>query len=186
MSDTQSFWGGTKLKVSKLEAAVRQLDMAITLWFNDEDIIAVHTLAAAAHQVIHDINNKRGGRDLIYDSLLIKDEYRKEWVRLIKAPMNFFKHADTDPDPSSIIEVHSATSMLYFFFSILGLKQLGVDTHTSAQVAFMRWIEVHHPSWVKPEHRLENRIPVERLNALRDVAKRDFLQAFTSLWQEVG
>ena len=29
---------------------------------------------------------------------MIKDEYRKQWIKVIKKPMNFFKHADNDPE----------------------------------------------------------------------------------------
>ena len=68
----------TKIRISNLDSARRQLDCAIELWFAEKDIVSVHTLVAAAHQIIHDINRRRGGRDLIFDSLVIKDEYRSE------------------------------------------------------------------------------------------------------------
>jgi transcriptional regulator with XRE-family HTH domain len=45
-----------KLKVSKLDAARRQLECAIELWFLEKDEVSVHTLAGAAYQIIHDIN----------------------------------------------------------------------------------------------------------------------------------
>ena len=85
-------------RIGKLEAAHRQLSTAIELWFNNGDIVSIHTLACAAHQIIHDLNSKQGGRDLIYDSIIIKDEYRNEACRLLREHMNFFKHADDDPD----------------------------------------------------------------------------------------
>jgi len=39
-------------KVSKIEAAERQLKAAIRLFFDETDMIVVHTLAAAATQVV--------------------------------------------------------------------------------------------------------------------------------------
>ena len=36
-----------KLHVTKLDAARRQLETAITLWFHDGDPVSIHTLAAA-------------------------------------------------------------------------------------------------------------------------------------------
>ena len=38
----------TKSEIDKFEAAQRQLDCAIRLWFVDEDSLAIHTLAYAA------------------------------------------------------------------------------------------------------------------------------------------
>ena len=52
------------IRVSKLDAARRQLDCAIELWFADKDAVSTHGLAAAAHQIIHDTNRKKGGPDL--------------------------------------------------------------------------------------------------------------------------
>ena len=60
-----SYWNQTmaknepeKIRVSKLDAARRQLDCAIELWFAGKDEVSIHTLAAAAHQIISDINKK--------------------------------------------------------------------------------------------------------------------------------
>ena len=38
-----------KLAITKLDAARRQLETAITLWFHDADPVSVHTLVMAAH-----------------------------------------------------------------------------------------------------------------------------------------
>ena len=68
-----------KLRISKIDAARRQLDCAIELWFFDKDEISIHTLAAAAYQIIHDLKVHKGiVRDLLYDSAMIKDEYRND------------------------------------------------------------------------------------------------------------
>ena len=66
-----------KIRVTKLDAALRQLNTAITLWFRDGDEVAIHTLAAASHQIVYDIVRKKNGPDLLYDSIIFKDEYRK-------------------------------------------------------------------------------------------------------------
>lgn len=69
-----------KVTLEKLEVAWRQIDTAITLWFNDGDPVSIRTLACSAYQIVHDVNQKAGWRDLLYDSLVIKDEYRREWI----------------------------------------------------------------------------------------------------------
>lgn len=68
-----------KLKISKLDAAKRQLETAIRLYFNEADPISIHTLAGAAHTILSDINKKYGGRPMLDSDYLIKDEYKKEF-----------------------------------------------------------------------------------------------------------
>ena len=53
-----------ELTVTKLDAAKRQLETAIRLWFHDAHPVSIDTLAAAALQVLVDINTKRGGEPM--------------------------------------------------------------------------------------------------------------------------
>ena len=73
--------------VTKIEAARRQLRSAIELWFADADPVSIHTLSAASYQIIHDLNRKNNGSDLLLDTIVIKDEYRREFVNEIRAPL---------------------------------------------------------------------------------------------------
>ena len=90
--------------VKKLEAAKRQLHTAITLWFADTDAVSVHTLACAAYQIVHDINDQKKGDELLLDSSVIRNEFRKEYLDEMRKAMRFFKHADRDPDPNGTVE----------------------------------------------------------------------------------
>ena len=49
------------MQLSKLEAARRQLETAIKLYFEYGDEVSIHALAAAAYSLIRDINEHRGG-----------------------------------------------------------------------------------------------------------------------------
>jgi hypothetical protein len=66
----------TTIIITKLDAARRHLATAIRLWFQNEDVVSIHTLAFAAYEVIHVISKKRNQyrRDLLFDSDWIKDE----------------------------------------------------------------------------------------------------------------
>ena len=108
--------------VKKLEAAKRQLHTAITLWFADGDFVAVHTLACAAHQIVHDIKEKNKGAELLLDSCVIRDEFRKEYLAEMRKAMRFFKHADRDPDPNGTVEFSPAITDLFILFTIIGLE----------------------------------------------------------------
>jgi len=84
------------IKVTKLDAARRQLRTAIELWFAGGDPVSIHALAYAAHEIIHRLFRQKGLSDLFFDSSLIKPEYSKEFSLVIKDSANFFKHAKRD------------------------------------------------------------------------------------------
>jgi hypothetical protein len=76
--DTAAVSVTSLITVSKLDAAHRQLRTAIRLWFMDGDPIAIHTLACAAHDIIHTLFKRKGLKGLIFDSEIIKEEERKD------------------------------------------------------------------------------------------------------------
>lgn len=84
--------------VTKLEAAERQLRAAIRLFFERKDIIAVHTLAAAALDIFRQVGRPRGFKSL-YDRAGERNrpEKRREVLNLFREAQNFFKHAGKDP-----------------------------------------------------------------------------------------
>jgi hypothetical protein len=55
-----------KLLITKLGAAERQLCAAIRLVFADEDVLAIHTVAAAAYRLLRDIEESRGQHGFLY------------------------------------------------------------------------------------------------------------------------
>jgi len=86
--------------VSKLDAAKRQLEMAIRLFLNNEDVVSTHTLVAAAHEILRNLCGKQGKGSYLKDTMLkmIKPEKRDEFWHMMNDPENFFKHADRDPE----------------------------------------------------------------------------------------
>jgi hypothetical protein len=65
--------------------ARRQLRTAIRLWFDDGDPVSIHTLAAAAYEILHTLARRKGAEDLLFDAHLIKDEYRSIWVKALRS-----------------------------------------------------------------------------------------------------
>lgn len=89
------------VKVSKLEVARDQLDAAIEVFFSSDNAVAVHTLTAAAYNVLRDIA-KRDGSDFPFIKTgfiaTLKESEKNKVIAFLNAPENFFKHADRDPD----------------------------------------------------------------------------------------
>ncbi len=158
---SKRYWS-EKVQVSKLEAARRQLDCAIQLWFLDGDEVSIHTLAVAAHQIIHDIKQRKGvSAELLYDYGRVKKEYRKEWQRVLKQHANFFKHADNDP--KATIEFSPFGNLMFLVFSIMGLGMIGEPTSRQMNVLVL-WLSINKADLISPrvfKKRLTQRSGIE-------------------------
>ena len=86
------------VKITKLNAAKRQLESAILLYFNDGDPVSIHTLSAAAYNIVRDINSSRTGEMMAKDLWkFLSTDLAKEFKQHINKAEKFFKHADKDP-----------------------------------------------------------------------------------------
>lgn len=165
------------IRVSKLSAAHRQLKTAITLWGNEHDPIAAHTLAVAAYEVFHYVSKKRdpNRRDLLFDTDWIKDEYRADWIALIKRSANFFKHADRDPE--AILDFDPAMNEWYILYAI-SARQLCGETQSQEESDFMWWFSINRSQFLTDAGRemLANRIPTDVIEHGRRLTKKQFFE----------
>jgi hypothetical protein len=164
-----------KFTVSKLDAAKRQLDCAIRLWFLDGDPVSIHTLVGAAYQIIHDINKKKGGKDILFDADVIKDEHRKEVRDWMRKDFMFFKHADNDMD--GVTEFVPLASLMFMMVAIQNLRTLG-ERQTDHQLAFSIYMAITKPQWINEEYRrvFVSRLPIEHLADVRRMEKHEYLE----------
>ncbi len=164
-----------KVTVSKLDAAIRQLDHAIQLWFADGDPVVANTLACAAYQVIEDLNQQRGNKDFHLKETVAKivfPQYVEDVMALLKKPMTFSKHANRDPN--AILEFSSETTDLFIVLSNNGMARLG-ERFGRFQMAFQGWLLLHKPHWFNPEL-IKQYVPVQLASDLRKVSKAEFLK----------
>lgn len=139
--------------------------------------MAQRALACSAYQIIHDINKQIGWRDLIYDSLVIKDEYQKEYATKLKAPYNFFKHADKDHE--STIEFDPELTNLFIMFSCLGLELLNVPSN-SIRNTYVIYFSLLKPQFLTAKRKMELNQQMsqsQREDILR-LPKRMFFETF--------
>ena len=88
-----------EFKVSKLEAAKRQLETVIRLYFSNGDPVSIHTLTAAAYNILHDVTKQKGAEPMVIKGQMLdyaKPEYRQMIKGKVSEAENFFKHADRD------------------------------------------------------------------------------------------
>jgi hypothetical protein len=85
------------LTIRRLDAAKRQLETAMSLYFGHGDPISIHALACAAYDIIDGVNQHRGGKEM-----WVKRRYTQSPGRPTRGDLNevqnFLKHADRDPE----------------------------------------------------------------------------------------
>lgn len=174
-------------KIKKVDAARRQLDTAINLWFHKDDPVSIHTLACSAHQILHDINQHRKGPELIFDSIVIKDAFRFLAKSYLKKHYNFFKHAEKDPDPEGTIDFNPSVTEGFIMFANLGLEYLGIKPN-SIRSAFIIYQCLHKPNLFteKGRHYILDNIPPDQLADILNLDRCQFLESYVSLQKSAG
>jgi hypothetical protein len=151
-------------KISKEEAAKRQLDTAIDLFFEGGDALSAHTLAFAAFKVLLNLYPHRGNDDFgeQIDNLIAEGV---GWQRFSEVA-NFLKHADRDPegvledfDSEMVLPVIGLATLLYRRLS---------GNFSRKMEAFDFWIETLAADELKIEDSDENE---ERLRMESDMRR---------------
>lgn len=130
--------------ITKLDAGRRNLGTAIRLFFERDDPIAIHTLAAAAQSVIRDVARARGleHTSILHDHPGIPSDLRKEWLNKLNAPRNFFKHANNDLEGSLKFDEGENTVLL--LDAVLILPEVSTKPLSEASV-FAGWFVTKNP-----------------------------------------
>ena len=133
-------------RVTKLDAAGRQLRVAIRLFFQREDMVAVHTLAAAAQEVLRRIGRARGIKSIFLDEgyidQVVRPEMRQEYRRLLTETQNFLKHAGRDPD--GVLDFYPDATRFHLFDAAQMYCQLDPGGHREA-AGFLCWYCMKYP-----------------------------------------
>ena len=134
-----------KLPVTKIDAAIRQLETAITLWFFDGDPVSTCTLAFAAYEIITSLNDGFKGTPTMLTGRGIKEEYKELIVSLFRAAPNFFKHAGKDPYETHFFADKGMVAVLAD--AVLTYNQWNVGKRPIFEV-FLTWLWLSHPGFL--------------------------------------
>lgn len=174
--------------ISKLEAARRQLETAISLYFDNRDSLSVHTLAYASFRVLFDIYpTMRSDGAIAKIEELIRPVGGKRFSEIA----NFLKHADRDP--AELLEHHDAEGVVGTIGLSCCLYRRIAGQLTPIMRGFDCWTQAIHPEafdWsanVDPETlELEN----EAIRTIRSMPIEDRLamgkivtDALIRLWE---
>lgn len=141
--------------IDKITAARRQVNAAIRILFSGEDILAVYTVAAGAYRVLADLAQHEGtilvgdkSVEAAYNDLNVEgtgkslSDFQRDVRRELNRPANFLKHADKDPEATSVID-DKMTDILLLDCCSSYEKLTGKFTYE--MVAFLEWYLAIYP-----------------------------------------
>lgn len=132
-------------KVTKVDAARRQLSTAIRLFFERRDTVSIHTLVSAAQGIMHDLLEKQGpGKgSFLKSATIVRPEKRAEYFKLITDAQNFFKHADREP-ADAVLEFYPEP-IAFSILDVVDMLQRYTGHHQADAIVFLLWFGVKHP-----------------------------------------
>ena len=154
------------IKIGKLEAARRQLLSAIRIYFANGEPVSIHTLAAAAFEILDDLDNHGADTGTMFDHTekYIKPGYVDTFRKLLRRPQNFFKHADQDPD--DILEFYPSAAAALIWAASEKYYELAKDDCLEL-AAFRAWTMIRNPDVLLPPYRQQ----VEQLGLSADFTR---------------
>jgi hypothetical protein len=155
------------IMITKTDAAERQLNTAIRLFFENRDHLSSYALAVASREVTDGVIKKR--RDELYQRELarvgepqkvrlsyweqawdmVKPEFRysNDLVKLHNKWQNFLKHAKTDPEAE--IKPFTTKDLALVILTAMWNYSLLTEHWTTEMNIFFAWIAVAEPQWLK-------------------------------------
>ena len=174
-------------KIDKIRVAESQLRVAIRLFFEDGDDVAVHTLARAAHEILDQLCAHKGlERGVVQEGLknYIKPEHHKTVIDAVNKAKNFFKHADKDP---SEILTWDPSASEYFIWDATALhRRLTGGIGRDEIPTFSLWFRIQHPELWVGSAPIEEFLPRSTTkDELKALSKRDFFQISMEAWRRI-
>ncbi len=142
------------IQLSKLDTAIRQFNTAVQLFMTNGDVVSIHSLCSAAHEVLFNLCKKQGIESYIKDQILnlIKEEYHGNYFSKITEAQNFFKHADRDPD--GLLKFYPDATAFVLWDSSRMIFSLTNEKPALATI-FDVWFYLKHPDTLQDQKYLE-------------------------------
>ena len=183
--------------VTKIGAAEKQLDTAIKLFFENVDHLSAYTLAAASSEITDDLCGRRENELFLSElervgdakkvrlsfryemGILVKSEYLKHAMDLIRKPQNFLKHADKDPN-GQMEEISVEKLALCIVFAIKNFVLLE-KRWTPAMSLFFCWFAAKNPQYLLKDRNddFEHQI----MNITKEIYNLEGEQAFHRFYE---
>lgn len=167
----------TKHSINKIDAARRQIETAITLFFYERDIVSIHTLASAAYTIIFDVAKKNGSsvttsRDIELAS--VKEEYKKFYIKKMKEAENFFKHADNDLH--GVLSFNPSQTEFVLWDAVLDYHTIAGEMPPIFRVYYLWFTVTHHELFNFSDEK--KRLQLEAHGELQEMGRRAYFEKY--------
>ena len=142
-------------QITKHDGTWRQINAAIRLMFDGDDLLAVHTLAWAAYCVATDVAKRTGTRRTMRN-----DSYQKHLADHHREIANFLKHADRDPN-SVLFEPPPGSTDCLIEAAIETFEAIG-GIATDEMSAFRSVVALKRGQWQDEDERREEQRAEDR------------------------
>lgn len=167
-----------RLKLRKIDAAKRQIESAIWLWFADADIVSVHTLTIATHRILRELSELWGVTPLPLTAKYLLNGQGKKPKPPCEEAESFFRQAKND----ETYELNETVTELYLFDAVMAyINLLDNDAASALMSTFVVRFGVQRPELFAPgtfsilEKKVGKTFNLERLEKL---SKLEFLKEF--------
>lgn len=166
------------VKLTKLDAARRQIESAIWLWFLDSDIVSVYTLTSAAHRILRELAEHRGVTPLAFTAEYFPRPGDKDRSHSLRDAEVFFQQAKN----AEMYGFDEVWIELYLFDAVMAYANLFEhDSRSALMSTFVVRFGVQRPDLFAPdafpllEKTIGKTFNIERLEQL---SKLEFLKEF--------
>jgi hypothetical protein len=131
-------------QLTKVEAAQRQLSLAIRMLFAGEDPVAVHTLAGAASIILTDLV-ERLALEHSWDRMAQEDSNLKpnQYFQIVRKAQNYLKHARDDHADVLVFDPNDTEALI--MMAVMNASEL-VPMSIEAQVFQLWYLSAKYPS----------------------------------------
>lgn len=134
---------GNPERITKIEGAERLLKTAVDLFFENKDMLSIHTLSCAAHEVLHVFLKTQDKRvSFLKDNPSIRPNKKRQYHDLIHHTQNFVKHASKDR--TATMKYYEAETPFWLFDAIQMYVQLTGSLNFKTFALFSMWFKVRH------------------------------------------
>lgn len=126
--------------ITKLEAAHRQLRTAIRMYFDDDDLAAIHTLICAARE-IYEKHCVAQGVDRMFEQIEAAnpERTRKQLWDILNGPRNFLKHPEAPMDLSARLELDDGMNNAMLWVACHDCAMLCQEAQPPEVSAYLLW-----------------------------------------------
>src|SRR5688572_29928973 len=131
--------------ISKTDAAKRQLETAVRLFIHDRDPCSIHTLAAAAYNIVRDLRQSLGLSPLLLVKEIAVHHFGHDSKAEFNRTENYLKHADRDVNDE--LDIDPEQALLLIWDGARGLAELTGKWSPLLRV-YDEWYRATHPNIV--------------------------------------